>query len=70
VLAGGDDIAASLVTFTAYLAGQPAVAVYDGSLFAWARDPDLLLKLGFGPDDGVSASYSKWPHLPPWKIRE
>ncbi|WP_329391420.1 sulfurtransferase [Streptomyces sp. NBC_01716] len=42
----GGGIAASLVAFAAYVVGQPAVAIYDGSLFEWTSDPGRPVDLG------------------------
>lgn len=42
----GGGIAASLVAFAAHVAGQPNVAVYDGSLFEWTSDPHRPVELG------------------------
>jgi thiosulfate/3-mercaptopyruvate sulfurtransferase len=42
----GGGIAASLVAFAAYIVGQPAVAIYDGSLFEWTSDPGRPVDLG------------------------
>lgn len=42
----GGGIAATLPAFAAFVAGNPDVAVYDGSLTAWTTDPDRPVELG------------------------
>jgi thiosulfate/3-mercaptopyruvate sulfurtransferase len=42
----GGGIAATLPAFAAYVAGNPDVAVYDGSLTEWTSDPDRPVELG------------------------
>ncbi|MCD5314969.1 sulfurtransferase [Kineosporia babensis] len=42
----GGGIAASLVTFAAYVAGREDVAIYDGSLSEWTGDPSRPVVLG------------------------
>lgn len=53
----GGGIAASMVAFAAYVVGQPAVAVYDGSLFEWTSDPDRPVELG--PDSPNTTNHSQ-----------
>lgn len=42
----GGGIAATLPAFAAHVAGNPDVAVYDGSLTEWTSDPDRPVELG------------------------
>jgi len=42
----GGGIAAASVAFALLLLGAENVAIYDGSLFEWAADPDLPLEVG------------------------
>ncbi len=42
----GGGISATLDAFALELLGHPDVAVYDGSLSEWARDPSLPMKTG------------------------
>jgi thiosulfate/3-mercaptopyruvate sulfurtransferase len=42
----GGGIAATLNAFALTLLGHPRVAVYDGSLDEWSRDPDLPMETG------------------------
>lgn len=44
----GAGIAATIDAFACVLAGQDRVAVYDGSLSEWARDPDAPMETGDG----------------------
>ena len=45
----GGGISATIDAFACLLMGHPDVAVYDGSMSEWVRDPDLPLKLGESP---------------------
>jgi thiosulfate/3-mercaptopyruvate sulfurtransferase len=45
----GGGISATVDAFALALVGHPNVAVYDGSLSEWARDPSLPLKTGMEP---------------------
>lgn len=45
----GGGISATLDAFACLLVGQENVAVYDGSMSEWARDPALPLRLGSSP---------------------
>ena len=45
----GGGISATVDAFAFALVGHRNVAVYDGSLSDWARDPDLPLKTGRDP---------------------
>lgn len=49
VMYGGGGIAATGVAHALALAGRPDVAVYDGSMTAWAADDDLDLVTGPDP---------------------
>jgi thiosulfate/3-mercaptopyruvate sulfurtransferase len=42
----GGGIAASLDAFALHLVGRDDVAVYDGSLMEWTRDPSLPMAVG------------------------
>jgi thiosulfate/3-mercaptopyruvate sulfurtransferase len=45
----GGGISATLDAFACLLAGKQQVAVYDGSMSEWARDPSLPLTTGAAP---------------------
>jgi len=45
----GGGISATIDAFACLLMGHPDVAVYDGSMSEWVRNPDLPLKLGEAP---------------------
>lgn len=45
----GGGISATMDALALMLCGQPQVAIYDGSMSEWIRDPALPLKLGAEP---------------------
>jgi thiosulfate/3-mercaptopyruvate sulfurtransferase len=45
----GGGISATIDAFACLLLGHPDIAVYDGSMSEWARNPDLPLTLGDAP---------------------
>jgi thiosulfate/3-mercaptopyruvate sulfurtransferase len=45
----GGGISATIDAFACLLMGHPDVAVYDGSMSEWVRNPDLPLRTGIEP---------------------